>query len=138
MIALSSVASWGTLGLMTATELRGRHERALRASVAIVAQVSERDLGRPTPCADWTLRDLLAHMTVQHEGFAAAARTIDVPFTLDPDLLDTALTIALAVPDGAERRAPGAAFAPGIRAADDGPVMDRIVAILGRSPTWPI
>ena len=32
------------------------------------------DLDRPTPCAGWTLRDLLAHMTVQHRGFAVAVR----------------------------------------------------------------
>ena len=31
------------------------------------------DLSRPTPCAGWNLADLLAHMTVQHRGFAAAA-----------------------------------------------------------------
>jgi uncharacterized protein (TIGR03086 family) len=31
-------------------------------------------LALPTPCADWNLADLLAHMTVQHRGFAAAAR----------------------------------------------------------------
>ena len=29
---------------------------------------------RPTPCAGWHLVDLLAHMTVQHHGFAASAR----------------------------------------------------------------
>ena len=27
---------------------------------------------QPTPCAAWTLRDLLAHMTVQQRGFARA------------------------------------------------------------------
>ncbi|WP_328903408.1 TIGR03086 family metal-binding protein [Streptomyces sp. NBC_00441] len=29
---------------------------------------------RPTPCAGWTLLDLLGHMTAQNHGFAAAAR----------------------------------------------------------------
>ena len=28
---------------------------------------------RPTPCGEWTLGDLLTHMSVQHRGFAAAA-----------------------------------------------------------------
>jgi uncharacterized protein (TIGR03086 family) len=32
------------------------------------------DLTKPTPCADWNLGELLAHMTVQHLGFARAAR----------------------------------------------------------------
>ena len=44
------------------------------ASVDVVAAVTPDDLGRPTPCAGWNLADLLAHMTVQHRGFAAAAR----------------------------------------------------------------
>jgi uncharacterized protein (TIGR03086 family) len=47
---------------------------AVRATVAVAGTVSAADLGRATPCAEWTLGDLLAHMTIQHEGFAAAAR----------------------------------------------------------------
>ncbi|WP_079036714.1 MULTISPECIES: TIGR03086 family metal-binding protein [Streptomyces] len=34
------------------------------------------DWERPTPCAGWTLRRLVAHMTAQHHGFAAAARGV--------------------------------------------------------------
>jgi uncharacterized protein (TIGR03086 family) len=51
----------------------GLDARAVRASVRVVSQASAADLARPTPCADWTLADLLAHMTAQHNGFAAAA-----------------------------------------------------------------
>lgn len=47
---------------------------AVRASVDLVARATPADLTRPTPCAEWTLADLLAHMTVQHNGFAAAAQ----------------------------------------------------------------
>jgi len=47
--------------------------RAVRASVRVVALMSDVDLARATPCARWKLGDLLAHMTVQHDGFAAAA-----------------------------------------------------------------
>ncbi|WP_053851055.1 TIGR03086 family metal-binding protein [Streptomyces sp. NRRL B-24085] len=32
------------------------------------------DWARETPCAGWDLRRLVAHMTAQHHGFAAAAR----------------------------------------------------------------
>lgn len=46
----------------------------MRTSVAVVSKAAPDDLGRPTPCANWTLGDLLAHMTAQHRGFAAAAR----------------------------------------------------------------
>jgi uncharacterized protein (TIGR03086 family) len=46
---------------------------AVRASAGLAAQASAADLGRPTPCDGWTLRDLLEHMTAQHYGFAAAS-----------------------------------------------------------------
>lgn len=55
-------------------ELLGRHRVVVHASVAIVSRVRADDLDRPTPCAEWTLAGLLAHMTAQHHGFAAAAR----------------------------------------------------------------
>lgn len=48
-------------------------EAATRGSMAVVARIAPSDLSRPTPCAGWDLRTLLAHMTVQHVGFAAAA-----------------------------------------------------------------
>ncbi|MBA3368845.1 MAG: TIGR03086 family protein [Geodermatophilaceae bacterium] len=197
---------------MTVPDLRELHARVVRASVSVVARVSTGDLARATPCGDWQLSDLLAHMTVQHDGFAAAAagnggdislwavqpfgpasiseyaaaadrvltafaedgvlgrefalpeispvttfpgsqairfhlvdyvvhgwdvaRAIDVPFSLDPDLLDTGLKIAQSVPDGPERLRPGAAFAPGVATAEGAPILDRIVALLGRDPTW--
>lgn len=50
------------------------HRIAVLASVDVVSQVQETDLDRSTPCSEWTLSELLAHMTVQHHGFAAAAR----------------------------------------------------------------
>src|SRR5580693_2015049 len=58
---------------MAGSDIVGLDARAVRASVQIVSQASAADLARPTPCGDWTLADLLAHMTAQHNGFAAAA-----------------------------------------------------------------
>ncbi|MGW4097665.1 TIGR03086 family metal-binding protein [Mycobacterium sp. NPDC004974] len=58
----------------TETDLRPLHRVAVLRSVEAVEAVRTSDLDRPTPCVDWTLGDLLAHMTVQHRGFAAAAR----------------------------------------------------------------
>ncbi|GAB1692402.1 TIGR03086 family metal-binding protein [Krasilnikovia sp. M28-CT-15] len=180
---------------------------ATRHSVEVVAEVAVADLARPTPCTGWDLRALLAHMTAQHRGFAAAAagrgadeaawRTADTDdpvrayaaaaheviaaFTADgvperdfflPDLgrsvpgqiaigfhlvdyvvhgwdvartigtayrppraaLDLALPIASAVPDGPARRAPGAAFGPGLRVPDDAETLDTILLLLGRDP----
>lgn len=46
---------------------------AVQASVQVVSQAGTADLARATPCGDWTLAELLAHMTAQHDGFAAAA-----------------------------------------------------------------
>jgi uncharacterized protein (TIGR03086 family) len=58
---------------MAAEDIVGLDARAVRASVEVVSQARAADLARPTPCAGWTLGHLLAHMTVQHNGFAAAA-----------------------------------------------------------------
>jgi len=194
---------------------------AVRASADMVSRIGAADLGRPTPCAGWTLADLLVHMTSQHNGFAAAAagdgadprhwatpdrppgdlaadylradylraadrvgaafagpgvlgrafcvlpisdsmtflaaqaiafhlvdyvvhgwdvaRSLGLPYELPPDVLDAALRIALAVPDGTNRLTPGAAFAPRIPGyQDDGAAdpLERIVALLGRRPDW--
>ncbi len=51
-----------------------QHRFAVHASIDVVAGVRAADFTRATPCAGWTLADLLAHMTAQHRGFAAAAR----------------------------------------------------------------
>ena len=47
--------------------------RVVRATVSVVSLAGPADLARPTPCADWTLSELLTHMTAQHDGWAAAA-----------------------------------------------------------------
>jgi uncharacterized protein (TIGR03086 family) len=54
-------------------DIRKLNRRAVQASVEVVARVTAEDLDRPTPCSAWSLGELLAHMTVQHRGFAAAA-----------------------------------------------------------------
>jgi uncharacterized protein (TIGR03086 family) len=58
---------------MHTIDLRACHARAVRATIPVVAQVRPTDLALPTPCARWDLGQLLAHMTAQHRGFAAAA-----------------------------------------------------------------
>ncbi|MER6356240.1 TIGR03086 family metal-binding protein [Streptomyces sp. NPDC001634] len=47
---------------------------AVHESVRLVQLAEEKDWERDTPCAEWTLRQLVAHMAAQHHGFAAAAR----------------------------------------------------------------
>nr|WP_319456435.1 MULTISPECIES: TIGR03086 family metal-binding protein [unclassified Mycobacterium] len=55
-------------------DIRPFHRTAVLNSIELVAAVRPAELDAPTPCAGWTLADLLAHMTVQHHGFAMAAR----------------------------------------------------------------
>jgi uncharacterized protein (TIGR03086 family) len=196
------------------TDIRDLNARAVRDSMDVVRQVQVTDLARPTPCEGWTLADLLGHMTVQHHGFAAAARgegadlkwwefaaagadavqrylaaseevlaayaeldegldtafdlpefTIDPPrfparvaigfhfidyvvhawdvaatlgigYELRPELEEDALRITLAVPNGDNRKADGAAFVPALDIPEDASMLDKILLYLGRTPGW--
>ncbi|MET9428345.1 TIGR03086 family metal-binding protein [Streptomyces sp. NPDC003036] len=60
-------------GSASGAVLRELDRRAVLRSAEIVARVREDQWDAPTPCGGWTLRRLLAHMTAQHLGFAAAA-----------------------------------------------------------------
>ena len=55
-------------------DIRELNRRALEVTVGLVGRAHPGQLDWPTPCAEWTLRQLLGHMTGQHYGFAAAAR----------------------------------------------------------------
>ncbi|HKR72186.1 MAG TPA: TIGR03086 family metal-binding protein [Streptosporangiaceae bacterium] len=197
---------------MTTADIRDLDARAVRASADVVDGIKPVDLSRPTPCSEWTLGALLAHMTVQHQGFAAAsagrgadpevwrvgapspdpvadyvmaaelviaafaepgvmergfaipeimpgmefpapqaisfhfidyvvhgwdvARALGHTYELDADLVQAAVPVAEAVPEGERRQRPGAAFRPGLTAPDVASPMDRILAMLGRDPAW--
>src|SRR5215470_10214392 len=58
---------------MTGPGLVDLDGRVVRATVGLVSQAGPADLARPTPCAGWTLGDLIGHMTAQHYGWIAAA-----------------------------------------------------------------
>jgi uncharacterized protein (TIGR03086 family) len=194
-------------------DVRDLNQRTLAVTVGIIGKARPDQLDLPTPCAEWTLRQLLAHMIGQHYGFAAAARgetsdmsiwadrpvgddfhaayiaavaevtdafsapdmlerqlwlpeirtgmlfpakmaigfhfldyivhgwdvarSIGVPTGFDPDLIEGVMVRAIAVPAGDNRLPPGAAFRPGVPVPDDAPPLDRVVAMLGRSPSWP-
>ncbi|MGW5863421.1 TIGR03086 family metal-binding protein [Streptomyces sp. NPDC055239] len=61
---------------------------AVQESLRVLRAARDADWERPSPCAGWTLRDLVAHMTAQHHGFAAAARGsgADRTYWIAPDL----------------------------------------------------
>ncbi|WP_062968874.1 TIGR03086 family metal-binding protein [Nocardia gamkensis] len=105
-----------------------------------VEDVFERELLLPEVLPD---RGIPAHLVI---GFHLVdsvvhawdvARSIGDTITLDPDVAEAALRIALAVPDGPERTAPGAAFAPALSVPEETPTLDQILLLLGRSPNWP-
>ncbi|MYV98553.1 TIGR03086 family protein [Streptomyces sp. SID3343] len=58
---------------MNLERIRALDARAVRLGADLVDRVTAADLDRATPCAGWNLADLVAHMTAQHRGFAAAA-----------------------------------------------------------------
>ncbi|PJN23886.1 TIGR03086 family metal-binding protein [Kitasatospora sp. CB02891] len=55
------------------TDIQEFDARALKVTQTVVDRVAADRLDRPTPCGDWTLGQLLAHMTGQNHGFAFAA-----------------------------------------------------------------
>jgi uncharacterized protein (TIGR03086 family) len=65
------------------------------------------------------------------------ARSVGAQLKLDDDLLAVGLQIAERVPEGERRLQPGAAFRPGLPSNDDATSLDRTLALLGRSPSWP-
>lgn len=55
--------------------LLSQHAESMHTATTYVSQVRQGDLARPTPCADWDLAALLAHMIGQHRGFTRAAQS---------------------------------------------------------------
>jgi uncharacterized protein (TIGR03086 family) len=47
---------------------------ATRELAGVAAQVGDADLDRPTPCGEWTVRDLLGHLLAFATHFAGVAR----------------------------------------------------------------
>jgi uncharacterized protein (TIGR03086 family) len=73
---------------------------------------------------------------VVHTWDVAAA--LGRPVALADDLVAAALDIAhREVPDGPRRHRPEASFAPPVPTPDDARPLDRLLAVLGRSPSWP-
>jgi uncharacterized protein (TIGR03086 family) len=64
------------------------------------------------------------------------AKSMGMPVEFEKPVLETALSVALQVPDDPASRGEGAAFAPGYPAGPELATLDRIVALLGRRPDW--
>ena len=191
--------------------VRDLNRAAVLGAAAVACQVRPADLGRATPCPEWTVAGLLSHLSVQHRGFAAAAggnggdlavwaprppaadpvadflaatagvltafgadevqgrrfqlpeisttvefpaaraiwfhfidyvahawdlaRAIGTGLDLDRPVLAAAWEAAQQVP-GTARSRPGSPFGPRVTVPPGAPLLDRIVARLGRSPDW--
>lgn len=190
-------------------DIRTLHRRAAHSIAALVNTIIEADLDRPTPCSQWSLRNLLEHHVAQNRGFALAASgqhsdlapwqpqplddpvarhtesvdnliaafaaegvlergfwlpeirngepfpapmaigfhfvdcvvhewdvaaALGVPPTVGVDLAEAALPLAASVPDSPDVRGPGKAFHTAVPTTPDMPVLDRVVALLGRDP----
>jgi uncharacterized protein (TIGR03086 family) len=63
--------------MLTIEELRGLHAGALADCGELVDRAARADLRLPTPCGDWDLAALLAHMIGQNAGFALAVERGD-------------------------------------------------------------
>ncbi len=63
--------------MQNTSELMRHHRSALNAARLELTIVEAVDLALPTPCPEWDLHALLAHMIGQNEGFATAIATGD-------------------------------------------------------------
>lgn len=64
------------------------------------------------------------------------AKAIDVATTYDQDVLNVAVVLAAKVPDTPETRGPRSHFQPGVEVPATAAPLDRVVAMLGRDPSW--
>ena len=58
-------------------DFRSYNRQALDLNQQVVDGITEAQLDLPTPCAPWTVRELLSHMVSQHLRFGAVARGED-------------------------------------------------------------
>ncbi|MEV6807939.1 TIGR03086 family metal-binding protein [Streptomyces sp. NPDC017248] len=90
-------------------DIRKLDRTAVLETVRLVQQAAPHDWDLPTPCAGWTLRQLVSHMAGQHHGFAAAASgggadlAVWAPTALGDDPSTTYRDAAWTVIDGFSR-----------------------------------
>jgi uncharacterized protein (TIGR03086 family) len=201
----------GRMNIDELSRMRDLDRTAVLAAAEVAARIRPADLSLATPCDGWTVAGLLSHLSVQHRGFAAAARgeggdlavwaprppapdpvadflaataevlttfgavgagavpfrlpeistTVEFPaaqamrfhfidyvvhswdlarstgtgLDLDEPVLAAAWEVAQQVPDTARSR-PGSPFGPKVAVPPGRPLLDRIVATLGRTPDW--
>jgi uncharacterized protein (TIGR03086 family) len=61
------------ISVLSKLDPRALDRAAVAVSLAVVAEVSPDQLDLPTPCGDWRLGELIAHLVAENRGFAANA-----------------------------------------------------------------
>ena len=62
--------------------------RALDQAGDLLATIQYAELGRPTPCGEWTVRELADHLTAAPEHFLQQARGEEVDWTARAEVVD--------------------------------------------------
>lgn len=99
-------------------------------------EVLERRFALPEVGEGFTVpgRTAIGFHLLDNVAHAWDVAVIGVPWEPDPDLAAAALRVAALVPD--EGRGAGAAFRRRVAVPDDAPQGDRLLALLGRDPSW--
>lgn len=61
------------ISILSKLDPRTLDRAAVAVSLAVVAEVRPNQLDLPTPCDDWRLGELIAHLVAENRGFAANA-----------------------------------------------------------------
>jgi uncharacterized protein (TIGR03086 family) len=132
-------AHWRTirLGEDPVADYRASVNRVLSAFA--VHDLEDRKFTLPEFAADFTFaadKALGFHFIDYVVHSWDVAKTLGLPISFEKEVLDVALKLTESIPDGENRVAPGAAFGPAVKTAGTS-TLDTIVAMLGRSPSWP-
>src|SRR5258708_20866732 len=62
-------------------------QRVVDETTGIIGKIGPNELGAPTPCTEWTVRDLINHITGGSTMFAMSAEQGSVPDDQIPQLM---------------------------------------------------
>ena len=127
---------------------------------SLLERLTDDQLTRPTPCPAYTLGDLIDHVSGLSQAFTAAAtkdilpaamagkialnelvihgwdvaRASQQPFACDPRALHTFMEfVSMMSTEGGGREG---LFGPVVDVPADAPLLDRVIGLSGRNPSW--
>ena len=75
------------------------HQRAQDAFAGVLVNVSPEQFGAPTPCSEWTIRDLIEHVLGGNEHVGIWSGNADEPPARPDDIVAAHRATALAAQD---------------------------------------